>query len=132
MSEQFAEVSQRQEELERLLANAGVGLNWLTPTGGILWANQTELDRLDYSTNEYIGHHIGEFYQDPHKVQEMLGRLSRGEVLRNFEISVLRKDGRVRHLLINSDSAGWRSRIHAMFHSGCDRSSQCGARATPK
>lgn len=113
MSEQFAELSHRQEELERLLANAGVGLHWVTPTGRILWANQTELNRLGYSKDEYVGHSIDEFYQDPRKVQEMLDRLSRGEVLRNYEVSVVCKDGGVRDLLINSDRAGHGEVVYA-------------------
>ena len=46
------------EELKRCLDHAAEGLHWVGPDGTILWANQTELDMLGYSSDEYIGRNI--------------------------------------------------------------------------
>lgn len=40
--------------------NGPISLHWLSKTGHIIWANQTELDSLGYTAEEYIGHHIME------------------------------------------------------------------------
>ncbi len=40
--------------------NGPISLHWLSKTGHIIWANQTELDSLGYTADEYIGHHIME------------------------------------------------------------------------
>ncbi|MGH9631530.1 MAG: PAS domain S-box protein, partial [Bryobacteraceae bacterium] len=106
MPEEFAALLQRQQELEQMIANAGVGLHWLTTDGMILWANQTELDLLGYSADEYIGHYIGEFHPDHHTASDILSRLTSGEVLRNYQARVTCKNGRIRYLLINSDLPG--------------------------
>ena len=44
--------------------------------------NQTELDLLGYSREEYLGHHITEFHVDQSAIHEILTRLTRGEALR--------------------------------------------------
>src|SRR5687768_5647543 len=58
-----AEEALRQSEaaLRDFVENVSVGLHWVGPDGIILWANQTELDLLGYTREEYIGHHIAEF-----------------------------------------------------------------------
>ena len=43
------------QELKQCLDHAAEGLHWVGPDGTILWANQTELDLLGYTRDEYIG-----------------------------------------------------------------------------
>jgi PAS domain S-box-containing protein len=103
MPEEPVPLRRRRQQLEHMLANAGVGLHWLTPEGTIVWANRIQLDMLGYSPDEYIGHNISEFHLDNGTAGDVLRRLTAGEALRNYEARVLCKDGRIRYLMINSD-----------------------------
>jgi PAS domain S-box-containing protein len=80
------------------------GLRRLGQDGLILWANQTELDMLGYTREEYIGHYITEFHADPPVIKAFLARLARGETLRDWEARMERKDGSICHVLINSNA----------------------------
>jgi hypothetical protein len=48
-------------ELIDFFQNAPIALHWLSGTGVILWANNTELQSMGYTADEYIGHSITEF-----------------------------------------------------------------------
>jgi PAS domain S-box-containing protein len=92
---------------EQLLAdffeNAAVGLHWVGPDGVILRANQTELDLLGYSKEEYVGRHIAEFHSDPLIIKDILKRLNGGESLQGYEARLRCKDGSIKHVLISSN-----------------------------
>jgi PAS domain S-box-containing protein len=91
------------DELKRCLDHAAEGLHWVGPDGTILWANQTELDMLGYSAEEYIGHNIREFHVDPPVIADILARLGRGETLLGYDARIRRRDGAIRHVQINSN-----------------------------
>jgi PAS domain S-box-containing protein len=99
------------ESLLRSIANlrdfvemAPAGLRRLGPNGLILWANQAELDMLGYSREEYIGHYIGKFHADAPVIEDIIARLTRGETLLDREARMVRKDGSICHVLINSNA----------------------------
>jgi PAS domain S-box-containing protein len=98
-----AELSRSQEDLRDFVENAVEGLHWVGPDGTILWANRAELELLDYGRGEYVGRHISEFHADAAACADILARLSRGETLRNYEARLRRKDGAIRHVLIDSN-----------------------------
>jgi PAS domain S-box-containing protein len=104
------------QELKRCLDQAAEGLHWVGPDGTILWANQTELDLLGYTREEYIGHNIAEFHVDQSVIQDILTRLTRGETLLNYEAQLRRKDGSTRHVSINSNVL-WRD--DQFLHTRC-------------
>ncbi|MGH9631484.1 MAG: PAS domain S-box protein, partial [Bryobacteraceae bacterium] len=89
--------------LRDFIENASVGLHWVGPDGVILWANQTELDLLGYTREEYIGHDIAEFHANEPAIDDLLARLLRGETVREYEARLRSKDGSIRHVLINSN-----------------------------
>lgn len=91
-------------ELRDFVENANVGLHRVDPEGIILWANQTELDLLGYSREEYIGHSITQFHVDASVIEDILMRLRRGEKLRDCEARMRRKDGSICHVLLNSSA----------------------------
>src|SRR5919206_5028241 len=91
------------QELKQCLDHAAEGLHWVGPDGTILWANQTELDLLGYTRDEYIGHNIAEFHVDAPVIEDMLTRLRRGETLLEYEARLRRKDGSIRYVLVNSN-----------------------------
>ena len=96
-------LQRREAELRDFLDNAPEGMHWVAEDGIILWANRAELEMLGYQPNEFIGKHIARFHADQQTVSEMLGRLSRGETLREFQARLICKDKSVRHVLINSN-----------------------------
>jgi PAS domain S-box-containing protein len=91
-----------ERELSDFFENAVVGLHWVGPDGRILRANRAELEMLGYEAEEYLGHNITEFHADRAAIQDILARLSRGEVLHEYEARLRCKDGSIRHVLIDS------------------------------
>lgn len=96
------QVHRSERELADFFDNATVGLHWVGPDGIILRANQAELDLLGYSRDEYVGHHIAEFHADRHVIEDILRQLSAGDKVRNHQARIRRKDGSIRHVLIDS------------------------------
>src|SRR4051812_29731754 len=83
----------------RDFAESGViGLHWVGPDGAVLWVNQAELDMLGYTRDEYIGHNIAEFHADAPVIEDMLARLLKGEVLRDYQARLRCKNGRFRNV----------------------------------
>lgn len=97
-------VRQREAELRDFVENAPVGMHWVGPDGLIVWVNQTELARLGYTRDEYIGHHVAEFHADQPAIKEILARLMRGEAVHECEAQLRSKDGSLRHVLINCNA----------------------------
>jgi PAS domain S-box-containing protein len=98
-----AALRRREEELANFIEEVPVALHWVGPDGTILWANRAELDLVGYARDEYIGRDVGEFYVNPTVAADVLGRLRRQETLHNFEAQLRRKDGSIRHVLIDSN-----------------------------
>lgn len=86
--------------------NAVIPMHWVGPDGTVLNANTAELDALGYDREEYVGLHIEDFHADQDVIDDILERLSSGEELRDYEARMVRKDGSIRHVLINS-SVNW-------------------------
>jgi PAS domain S-box-containing protein len=89
--------------LSDFFENAAVGLHWVGPDGIVIRVNQTELDLLGYSREEYLGRHISDFHADPPVVEDILSKLSCGECLQNYEARLRCKDGSIKHVLISSN-----------------------------
>jgi PAS domain S-box-containing protein len=89
------------EELRTFLAEANVGLRWVSLDGRILWANQAEIDLLGYPADDYVGRHIGEFLVEPDTAIDLLGRLARQESLSAYETHVRTRDGSVKRVLVD-------------------------------
>jgi PAS domain S-box-containing protein len=90
-------------ELKQCLNHAAEGIHWVAPDGTILWANQTELNLLGYSAEEYIGRHIADFHVDQPVIDDILGRLTRGETIQQYEARLRHRNGSIRIVRINSN-----------------------------
>ncbi|HEY8185921.1 MAG TPA: PAS domain S-box protein [Pyrinomonadaceae bacterium] len=90
-------------QLTDFFENAAVGLHWMGPDGTVLRVNQAELDMLGYTREEYEGHPIAEFHADQHVIEDILKRLSLGEVLREYDARMRCKDGSLKLVRINSN-----------------------------
>lgn len=99
-SHESAEATER--TFRDLAETAAIAINWAAPDGTILWANQAELEMLGYQAEDYIGRNIAEFYVDAPALEEILGRLSRGERLRRCETRLRTKNGSIRYVVIDS------------------------------
>jgi PAS domain S-box-containing protein len=98
------EATRRAElQLRDFVENASVAMHWVGPDGIILWANRHEMEMLGFTSEEYIGRHISEFYVDGPVIDDVLRRLSDRETLHDYAARLRCKDGSVRHVLINSN-----------------------------
>jgi PAS domain S-box-containing protein len=93
---------QNHQDLEDFFDNGAVGLHLVAADGTILRVNQTELDLLGYTAEEYVGHRISEFHVDQDVIADILQRLLRGERLDQYPARLKAKDGSIKHVLITS------------------------------
>jgi PAS domain S-box-containing protein len=87
--------------------NATMGLQSLGPDGTVAWANRALLELLGYEEREYVDMPVASFFAERADAADMLGRLQRHELLRDYETQLRAKDGSIRHVLIDS-SVCWR------------------------
>jgi PAS domain S-box-containing protein len=111
-----ADARRAAEDLEDFFENSAVGLHIVSSAGIILRANKAELDLLGYTAAEYVGRHIAEFHADTRSIGDILQRLSCGEKLDRYPARLRAKDGRIKHVLITSNSR---------FHDGRFVSTRC-------
>lgn len=89
------------ESSDNLIHNASVGIHFVDGDGQIIYANQTELETLGYHRDEYVGHNSSEFQLDNNVLADMMERLGRREILKNYPARVKGKDG-IKYILYNS------------------------------
>jgi PAS domain S-box-containing protein len=97
------ELRRKQKELADFIENAPTGMHWVGPDGQILWANQSELGMLGYTSEEYIGYPINDFHVDQYAISDILKRLADNETLHDYAAQLRCKDGSIRHVLIDSN-----------------------------
>jgi PAS domain S-box-containing protein len=90
-------------EADQVLENATEAFHIISPRGIIVWANKKELELLGYSKDEYIGHHISEFYTDRFVINDILCRLIYNQEVVNYPAELLKKDGTTIQVLLNSN-----------------------------
>jgi len=95
-------LAESEKNLSDFFETATIGLHWVGPDGIVLRVNKAELDLLGYTAGEYLGHHIAEFHVDRAVIDDILDRLARDERLNEYPAKLRRKDGSIRHVLINS------------------------------
>jgi len=116
---------------EALFSTAPVGLHCVSSSGQILWANQTELNLLGFSKEEYIGQYVSSFvYSDQQQhsahgnnleqegqvnlitaddktlYKEILKRITGGNPIHEIPVRFATRSGTVVHLLIDCDGKG--------------------------
>lgn len=93
-------------QLVDFFQNAPIALHWLSGTGHVLWANQTELDVLGYTAEEYIGQPIMKFCPDEEElVLEIFKTLGSGNTIKDVPVRFRKKTGQIVPLLIDSNVA---------------------------
>jgi hypothetical protein len=89
------------ENPEDFIYNSSIGIHAVSPEGIIVYANECELEVLGYEKNEYIGHHVSEFQIDEDCLSDMMKRLSRFDILKNYPARVQGKND-VKYIIYNS------------------------------
>jgi two-component system, cell cycle sensor histidine kinase and response regulator CckA len=98
------ELQRKERDLADFFENASVGLHWVGSDGTILRVNQAELDLMGYLRDHYVGRNISEFHVDRPVIDDILRRLSLGEVLHDYPARLRCKDGSIKHVLIDSSA----------------------------
>lgn len=91
------------EDLSALLEQASIGIHLVDGNGKVVWANNTELDMMGYTSEEYLGHHISEFHAEPDVINDILQRLSSNETLKNYPAKLISRNGETKYVSINSN-----------------------------
>src|SRR4051812_28599407 len=99
-----AELQRRERDLADFFENTWVGLHWAGSDGTILRVNQAELDLMGYPRDQYVGRNITDFHVDRPAIDDMLRRLSLGEVLHDYPARLRCKDGSIKQVLIDSSA----------------------------
>jgi two-component system cell cycle sensor histidine kinase/response regulator CckA len=97
-----AELHRSRRDLQDFFENASIPLHWVGPDGTILRVNQAELDLLGYTRDEYLGRNITEFHVDRPIIEDILRRLTLGEILHDYPARLRCHDGSIKHVLIDS------------------------------
>ncbi|NQZ89767.1 MAG: PAS domain S-box protein [Colwellia sp.] len=89
------------ENPEDFIYNSSIGVHAVSPEGIILYANECELEVLGYTKEEYVGHHVSEYQIDSNCLADMMERLSRFDVLKNYPARVQGKVD-IKYIIYNS------------------------------
>ena len=97
-------LEQKADELATLLETAAVGMHWVGPDGIILWANDAELRMLGYSRDQFVGHHVNQFHEEPAVVGDVFAMLRRGERVTEYQTRMRCRDGTMKTVLLDATS----------------------------
>jgi PAS domain S-box-containing protein len=89
-------------DLRDFFENGSLPLHLVGGDGTILHANKAELKLLGYEADEYIGHHIADFYVERDAANDVLARLSAGEEINKYQAQMRARDGSIKHVEITS------------------------------
>lgn len=97
-----------------LLNSAVVSINCMDAQGVIRWANQAELDMLGYPAEEYIGRSITTFHVDKERAEDLVLRLAEGEIVHDFPVRLLCKNGATLDAMISARAAESNGMLHLL------------------
>lgn len=112
------DVSQRLREVEGFLENekvlldfftaAPLGLMWVREDGRVERVNGSQLEMMGRSSREVVDHPLAMFHDDPEVIVDVLEKVAQRETVRNCHARVVRKDGSIRHVLVDANGL-WKS-----------------------
>ena len=103
-----------EQNFRNSLENSPLGIRIVTADGELLYANQAILDIYDYSNIEELKatptkrRYTRESYAE-HK--ERRERRKRGALIPNYDISIVRKDGKIRYLSVSRKAVIWNGEL---------------------
>ncbi len=101
----------RESELADLLENGVEGMQRTGPDQRVIWANRALLKLLGYTAEEFVGHHLRDFFVDAESANEFWGRLMDREEVYDFPAEMRCKDGSIKHVSIQSNGLWYGDRF---------------------
>jgi PAS domain S-box-containing protein len=93
-----------QQGISDFMQNALIGIHWVDKDGMVVWANHAELEMLGYESEEYIGRSLHDFHVDQSAAGCAFGKLLNDEPVIGFEAQMIRKDGSICDVSIDSNA----------------------------
>ncbi len=93
-----------QQGISDFMQNALIGIHWVDKDGIVVWANRSELEMLGYQSEEYIGRSLHDFHVDRTAAGCAFQQLLNDEPIVGFEAQMIRKDGSVCDVSIDSNA----------------------------
>ena len=91
------------EEWESFLNNASLGIHIVDAEGQLVWVNETELELLGYTRDEFLDLSINDLHADAEVLGTCMRTLGSGGRLSAYPARLRAKDGTIRYVLINSN-----------------------------
>jgi two-component system sensor kinase FixL len=112
------DVSQRLREVEGFLENekvlldfftaAPLGLMWVREDGRVERVNESQLEIMGRPSREVVDFPLAKFHDDPAVIGDVLEKVAKRKTVRNCHARVVRKDGSIRHVLVDANGL-WKS-----------------------
>ena len=124
---QVLELQRSEENFRHSLDNSPLGIRIITTEGELLYANQAVLDIYGYSSVEELKatptkqHYTPKSYAE-HQMRK--AKRKKGEpVPSGYEVSIVHKDGEIRHLLVSRKAVIWNGEVQfqAIYQDITDR-----------
>ena len=93
-----------QQGISDFMQNALIGIHWVDRDGIVVWTNRAELEMLGYEAEEYIGKVLHDFHVDRSAAGCAFGKLLNDEPIIGFEAQMIRKDGSICDVSIDSNA----------------------------
>jgi len=108
------ELALSEQNFRNSLDNSPLGIRIVTANGELLYSNKTILDIYGYSSIEELKatpvkqRYTRESYAE---YKERIKRRKSGEHITNYDISIVRKDGEIRHLSVSRKAVVWNGEL---------------------
>jgi PAS domain S-box-containing protein len=94
---------QREQELAAFFAESPLGLLWVGPDGLVRRVNQALTDMLGATTQQLMGHHVGDIFSNREIAAGLLDRLANGHTIRHYRAQVRCLNSSIREVLVHAN-----------------------------
>lgn len=106
VEERTTELRRSEEKYRDIFENAVEGISQTTPEGRLLSANPALAQMFGYETPEELIQSITsiatEMYADPERRYDLINRIEREGIVRNFEVQTRTRDGSIKYMSMNA------------------------------
>ncbi|MBN1396524.1 MAG: PAS domain S-box protein [Bacteroidetes bacterium] len=107
-------LAESEEKYKTLFNNAPIGIAISSIGGRIIEVNKTQAEMIGYAIDELKGTNESRYYRNPEKRNEMIQAFKKTGRVRDFEMQLRRKDGRIITELINADKVNIRGKEYLL------------------
>jgi PAS domain S-box-containing protein len=92
-----------ERDLADFFKESPLGLLWAGPNGHVLRVNRAQLELLNLTSEEVIGHSVKDFIAEEETAEDLLGHLNKGETLQNYRARLKSSNGTLKHVLVDAN-----------------------------